>query len=216
MKIFFCVLSAITAYLVGGINPAILLSKAIYHKDIRTLGSHNPGFTNFKRVFGGRYAWYVFALDILKSVVPCLIFGLIFKNEFDMYQFGVSFTGLFTMIGHAYPVWYRFKGGKAFLAGAGAIWLIDYRAGLIATCIMMLVLFTTHYMSLSSICAAISCPVSLLVLGTESKAVLALCIAGSLFMIYRHKENIKKLVSGKETKFNLFAKKEKEVEKVQK
>ena len=66
--------AALVSYLVSGLNPAIILSRAIYHKDIRTCGSGNPGFTNFKRSFGGRYAWFVFLLDIAKGMygaVPC-------------------------------------------------------------------------------------------------------------------------------------------------
>ena len=63
------VIAAITAFVFSGINPAIILSKLIYHRDIREEGSKNPGFTNFRRVFGNRYAWFVFALDILKSVI---------------------------------------------------------------------------------------------------------------------------------------------------
>ena len=72
MKIILCFIAAISGYLIGGINPAIVLSKAIYHKDIRTLGSKNPGFTNFKRVFGPKYAWFVFLLDIFFAILSLL------------------------------------------------------------------------------------------------------------------------------------------------
>ena len=103
-KLFLFVFSALVSYLVAGINPAILLSKMIYHQDIRTLGSKNPGFTNFKRVFGNRYAWYVFALDILKNLVLCLIFCPLFQNIMQDGALGAAYVGLCAMLGHAFPV----------------------------------------------------------------------------------------------------------------
>ena len=75
MKILAVLLAIVVPYLVGGINPAIVLSNLIYHRDIRQCGSKNPGFTNFKRVFGGKIAWLVFVLDIAKSVAVCLLGG---------------------------------------------------------------------------------------------------------------------------------------------
>ena len=94
-KIILYVVGAVCAYLVGGINPAIVMSKLIYHKDIRTLGSKNPGFTNFKRVFGGKYAWLVFALDLLKSALLCVIFGPIFAKVCGSFSLGAAYVGAF-------------------------------------------------------------------------------------------------------------------------
>ena len=204
MQILLYILSAVIPYLIGGINPAIVLSKLIYHKDIRDMGSKNPGFTNFKRVFGGRYAFLVFLFDILKSAIVCLAFGYAFSKCGLIYQVGAAYAGFFAMLGHCFPVWYKFKGGKAFLAGAAAIWCIDWRAGLVAMCIMIVLLFTVHYMSLASICAGISCPITLAVCGVESPFVIVLCTASALLMICRHSANIKRLISGAETKFYLF------------
>ena len=73
-------LSGLCAYLLGGVNPAIVLSKLLYHQDIRTQGSKNPGFTNFKRVYGNRYAWFVLALDLSKAAILCCIFCPFFQN----------------------------------------------------------------------------------------------------------------------------------------
>lgn len=202
-KLFLFVFSALVSYLVAGINPAILLSKMIYHQDIRTLGSKNPGFTNFKRVFGNRYAWYVFALDILKNLVLCLIFCPLFQNILQDGALGAAYVGLCAMLGHAFPVWYHFQGGKGFLVGATVIWFIDWRVGLIAFAIWGILLFVTKYMSLSVIAAAVSCPVSLLLLGTAHTATWFLCLGASLLMIIRHRENIKRLLAGKESRFHL-------------
>lgn len=207
MEIVILILSAVCAYLLSGVNPAIVLSKLIYHQDIRELGSKNPGFTNFKRVFGSKYAWFVFVLDILKSVVLCLLFGFLFSKVGMSYQFGVAYTGFFAMLGHAYPIWYRFVGGKAFLVAAAAIFFIDWRVGLIAMGIMLILLFTVKYMSLSVIVAAISCPLSLLLFGADHWSVIVIVSVSVLLLIFRHKENIKRLISGTESKFSLSDKK---------
>ncbi len=214
VQILLYVLAPICAYLIAGINPAILLSRAIYHEDIREKGSGNPGFTNFKRVFGSRFAYVVFALDLLKSILPCFLFGILFSHYLGMYQVGVAYTGVFALLGHAYPIWYRFRGGKAFLVGAGAIFLMDWRAGLIATVVMIVFLFTLQYMSLASIMAALSCPISLAILGVEHPAVLACCIFSSAFIIYRHKANINRLFHHTESKFRLFGSKKSDTEKI--
>lgn len=199
-------ISAVVAYLVGGVNPAIVLSKLVYHEDIRTLGSGNPGFTNFKRVYGGKVAWLVFLLDISKGVVLCSVFGPLFARfggSFAEFAFGASYVGFFAMLGHCYPVWYGFKGGKGFLVAAATIWFMDWHAGLVALCIMMLLLFTVKYMSLSVICAAVSCPITLAIVGI-SYPVMVCCILSVFLMIWRHKENIVRLARGTERKFSLF------------
>lgn len=146
-KAILYVFAAITAYLVGGINPAIVLSKLIYKKDIRTLGSKNPGFTNFKRVFGKKYAWLVFGLDLFKSALLCCVFGPVFSAAAGSFSLGAAYVGLFAMIGHAFPIWYGFIGGKCFSVGAAAIWFVDWRAALIAAGIMLILLFTVKIMS---------------------------------------------------------------------
>lgn len=197
------VADAIVSYLIGGINPAIVLSRLIYRQDIRTLGSGNPGFTNFKRVFGGRYAWFVFALDIAKAALVCTAFSLWFRHATGYFHLGAAYTGLFAMLGHSFPVWYRFRGGKGFLVAATAIWFMDWRVAAIAGAVMMVLLFTVRYMSLSVMIAGWCCPVLLALFGTEHLAVILICIASVLLMTYRHKGNIRRLIAGTESKFYL-------------
>lgn len=206
MQFLLYAVCAVVSYLIGGINPAIVLSNLIYRQDIRTLGSGNPGFTNFKRVFGGRYAWFVFVLDILKAVVVCLLSGLAFRERIGSYQLGAAYAGFFAMLGHCFPVWYGFQGGKAFLVGAGAIWCLDYRAGIVSACIMLLLLFTLHYMSLASVCSGLTCPITLLLLGKPNPYVLLLSTLSALLMVWRHRENIRRLVKRTEAKTYLFSK----------
>lgn len=205
MKDLVWILAAVVGYLVAGINPAIVFSKLIYHQDIRTLGSGNPGFTNFKRVFGNKYAWFVFALDLLKSALVCFLFGLWFNALFGWYQLGVAYTAVFSVIGHAYPIYYGFKGGKGFLVCLSVLYLLDWRAGLIATGVMVVLLLTVKYMSLATMCALVTGALLLLPFGCDRIAILlyALCV---VFMIVRHRENIKRLLNHTESKFTLGSK----------
>jgi len=199
--------SAVTAYLVSGLNPAIILSRLIYKKDIRSEGSGNPGFTNFMRVFGKKYAWWVFVLDILKSVVLSLVFGFVFEKTGTASRvFGVAYTGVFALLGHAFPVWYRFEGGKGFLVNLALIFFLDWRAGLIAFSVMAILLFTVKYMSLATMAGLLLGAVALIFFKTETAAVL-LYFGCVIFMIIRHHENIARLLKGTESKFSLGGKK---------
>ncbi len=210
MQIAIWFIAAVTAYLVSGINPAILLSRAVYKQDIRTVGSKNPGFTNFKRVYGWKLGWLVLLIDVVKGILPCVVFAVAFR-ELDIigegsFQLGAAFTGLFSMLGHAYPIWYRFRGGKAFLVAASVIWFIDWRVALIAAGLFLLILFTLQIMSVSSLTAAISCPISLALFGFSHPVVIICCILSVILLYWRHKSNLVRLVHGKEPKFRLFGK----------
>lgn len=202
MKILLLILAALVAYLVSGWNPAITFSKLIYKKDIRECGSGNPGFTNFKRTFGNRWAWWVFVLDLSKAAVVVVIFANLFERNFDLFQFGAAYTGLFAMLGHAFPVWYGFKGGKGFLVTLSTVWVVDWRVGLIATLIMVVLLLTTKYMSLATVIAMLCCPLLLLLFKAQVSAIWIM-MAMVLFMAIRHKENFKRLKAGTESKFRL-------------
>lgn len=206
MKISLFVLAAVCGYVVAGMNPAIAISKAIYKTDIRTCGSGNPGFTNFKRTFGNKWAWIVLLLDLAKAAVVVWLFAwLLSRMEVD-FQLGAAFTGMFCMLGHAFPFQYKFKGGKGFLVCLSTMYVIDWRVALIATGIMILLLLITKYMSLSTSIAMLSCPVLLIPFGASLPVILMASVS-VLFMIVRHKENFKRLLQGKEVKFTLKNKK---------
>ena len=199
-----CAIAALIGYLLGGVNAAIIMSRLIYGEDIREKGSGNPGCTNFKRVYGlGAVAWSVMLLDILKTAVPVCAAMLIFGDMFGMGQFGAAFTGLFGMLGHCFPVWYGFKGGKAFMAGFGTIWFVDWRMALIATIVFLILLFTVKYMSVSACLSSLICPITLLVLGAENPSVIVVSALSAILVVARHKENFKRLLNGTESKFSL-------------
>ena len=202
MEIILYIAAAVSAYLVSGWNPAITFSKLIYKKDIRTCGSGNPGFTNFKRTFGNKWAWFVLALDMSKAAIVVVLFAILFNTQMGRFQFGAAYTAIFAVVGHAFPVWYGFKGGKGCLVSLTSAWVIDWRVGLIATVIMIVLLLITKYMSLSTVVAMLCCPVMLAIFGTELPVILMMT-AIVLFMTIRHKENFKRLIKGTESRFEL-------------
>lgn len=196
------ILAALAGYLVGSWNPAITLSRTIYHKDIRTCGSGNPGFTNFKRTFGNRYAWWVLALDLTKGAAVTLIFGALLESCGVPWARAVAYTGLFVLLGHAFPVWYEFRGGKGFLVTLSLLWVMEPLVGLFATVLMVVLLLTTKYMSLSTVTSLVVSPILLWLMGTDGIAV-GLASVMVVFVALRHKENFKRLRNGTEAKFTL-------------
>lgn len=202
------VCSAICSYLLGGVNGAIILSKLLYKQDIRDFGSNNPGFTNFKRVYGNSFAaWSVILIDVFKTALPVFLTALFMQNLFGMWQFGAAFSGLFCIIGHCFPVWYQFRGGKGFMAGFAAIWFIDWRVAVAAMIIFFVLLAISRYMSFASCISSLSCPLFLLILGAPGGFwVYVCCTASALLIVIRHRENIRKLIHGTESKFSLLKK----------
>lgn len=205
MKIAIFFLAAVCSYIVGSWNPAITFSKAVYKTDIRECGSQNPGFTNFKRCFGNKLAWVVLALDLLKAAVVCLAFAFAFDSLYGQYQLGAVYTGAFVLLGHSFPIWYGFKGGKGFLACLSVIWVTDWVVGLIATAIMVILLLTTKYMSLSTVTALLASPLIFATFGASVWVCLG-CLALALFVAVRHRGNFKRLIAGTERKFYITKK----------
>lgn len=207
MKIFLLIAAALCGYVVAGLNPAIVLSKGIYHKDIRDFGSGNAGFTNFKRTFGNRWAWLVLIIDLFKAAAVVGLFSYLLEKYGVERQFGAAYTAIFCMLGHAYPFQFRFKGGKGFLVCLSSVFVMDWRVGLIATGVMIILLLLTKYMSLSTMVAMLLCPLLLYLFGS-SLTVACMSAACSIFMTVRHKENIKRLFRRTESKFSLKGKKQ--------
>lgn len=206
MKILLYILAAVCGYVIAGMNPAIALSKAIYKKDIRECGSGNPGITNFKRTFGNKWAWWVLVLDLSKAAVVVWLFAWLLSRQGENFQFAAAYTGIFCMLGHDFPFQFKFKGGKGFLVCLSTMYVIDWRVGLIATGIMVILLLITKYMSLSTTLAMILCPILLIPFGASISVILMTTFC-AVFMAVRHKENFRRLIKGTESKFTLKGKK---------
>ncbi len=200
MKLLLWFFAAVAAYTVSSWNPAITLSKLIYHKDIRTCGSGNPGFTNFKRTFGNKWAWWVMALDLCKAGLIVLLFAWQLRFCGYDFQIAAAVTGVFALIGHAYPVWYEWKGGKGFLVTLSVIAVVDWRVGIAAFALMTVLLLTTDYMPPSTVTALLASPFMLLFLKAKPAAIIIVAVMVT-FVAVRHKENFKRLLAGTEKHF---------------
>ena len=201
MKVFLYIMAALCGYVVAGMNPAIAISKAIYHKDIRECGSGNPGFTNFRRAFGNKWAFAVLILDLAKSAVVTLLFAWLLSRQGVDFQFAAAYTGIFCLLGHAFPFQFKFKGGKGFLVCLSIIFVIDFRVGLIATVLLHILLLITKYMSVSTVLTLLVCPILLYLFGA-SLPVTFMTLAYAAFVFLRHKENLVRLKNGTESKFS--------------
>lgn len=188
-------------YFLGCLNGSVLVSHFIIRDDVRQHGSGNAGLTNFYRTYGAKYALGVILLDMGKTVAACLIGGVILNYLAGDWTLGVLLGGLGSELGHMFPVFFGFKGGKGILSGGTLVWLLDWRVALIAWGLFAALWLATKYVSLGSVSAAVSMPVATWLFCGHSPVytVLAVVIAG--LVVWCHRENIQRLVRGEERKF---------------
>lgn len=209
MSVFLFLLCAVIGYAIGSVNSSILVGK-FYGTDVRTQGSKNAGLTNTLRVLGKKAALMVLVGDILKGVIAVLI-GLLLMKWADESALGDLYgvmAGTFAVIGHNWPVYFGFKGGKGILTTATVIFMLDWRIGLIVLALFIIVVAIFRMVSLGSIIASAAVPVVALALGHTVAFILFMLFLAAL-AIYRHKANIGRLVNGTENKLS-FKKKEQE------
>ena len=198
------VIAVVVGYLLGNLNGAVCIS-ALLHDDVRTHGSGNAGLTNFIRNYGSSKALLVLLIDGLKAVVACVVGGLLMK-EHGYYLEGVTIGGSGAMLGHIYPVFFGFRGGKGALSGLFVVYMIDWRIGLILTTVFLGTYFITHYVSLGSILAALALVTSFALLHHDRIVVMTVGIVMGLMVIVMHRTNLVRLFRGTERKTNLFKK----------
>lgn len=192
---------AVIAYGLGSINGAIITSRYVFHKDIRDMGSGNAGLTNFYRNFGGRGLASVAAIDMLKGLLAAVAGGLLLGfTGADNAVVGKLFATFCVVLGHAFPAYYGFRGGKGILCGTAAAFWVDWRAGLICLVIFGAAVLLTRYVSLGSILGAVSFPISVLARGYGRLAFL-LALFSVVVILLRHASNIVRLVRHTESKF---------------
>lgn len=200
MLVLFIFIVLSTGYLLGSINTSIIVSR-FYGVDIRDLGSGNAGATNTLRTLGKSAAAFVLLGDSLKGILSCLIGGYILSViDNSYYSYGVMLSGLGAVIGHNWPLYFRFRGGKGVLTSATVLFLVDWKAGLIALTLFVIVVAITRYVSLGSILAALSFPVFCIINQEADIYKIFFAVIISLLVIYRHRANIKRLVEGSESK----------------
>ncbi len=200
--------AALLAYLLGSMNFGVVVSRMMYHEDIRTKGSGNAGTTNILRTYGKKAAALTLAGDMGKGVLAVLlgrlVFGLCTGNPADA-VYGGYVAAIAAVCGHLWPIWFGFKGGKGVAVAAGAILASEPIVLLALAVVFFAVVFTTRIVSLSSITVAVLYPV---LTGLWSwythrsivfTTVCALIMA--ILVIWMHRANIKRLMNGTEYKF---------------
>ena len=194
-------LVAVLSYLFGCINGAIATSHIFYHDDVRRHGSGNAGLTNFYRNYGAKCAPMVIAFDMLKAVGAVLLGNYFLGYLLGWGAAGKYFGALFCVIGHMFPVFYGFKGGKGILCSGTLLLLLDWRIALVGWGAFVVLWLTTRYVSLGSVAAAISFPITTyFVFHDGYSTALSVCI--SLLVLWAHRSNIKRLLNGTESKFH--------------
>lgn len=202
------VLSCVLAYLLGSINFAIVVTRVLYHKDIRAFGSGNAGMTNVLRTFGKGAAALTLIGDIGKGVVAVYAAKLIFRLIADANPvYGAYVAAIFAVLGHLFPVYFKFKGGKGVAVAAGAILAIEPLVFAGLAVIFFTTFLISRIVSLSSIFCAVGFPVltCLYSVFVVNDRLPWLCTLLSAFLgalvIYMHRENISRLKAGTEYKF---------------
>ena len=192
-------------YLVGSLNTAVVVGK-IYGKDIRSHGSKNAGLTNALRVLGKSAAVFVLAGDILKGIVACLIglgLGVYVYSGEAKDCVSLLAAGAGAVIGHNWPVYFGFKGGKGALTGVAVLFMFDWVIALICLGFFVIVVASTRYVSLGTICAAmLFVVISFLPVFGHTFYFYIFAVVMALIVISKHKENIRRLLSGTENKLS--------------
>lgn len=197
LNLLFALLAPLLAYLTGSISSAIIISRLKGLQDPRTVGSGNPGATNVLRSGDKSAAIMTLVGDIMKGFLPVLIIRLAGAGPL-----WVSVVGLAAFLGHLFPVYYRFKGGKGVATAAGVLLAISPLSVFFLICIWLIVALLSRYSSLAALIAAVSAPLLIMLIRPElAYVILAGIIAG--FLIWRHQENINRLFNGTESKINL-------------
>lgn len=181
------------AYVVGSLNCAILLCKAMKLPDPRVEGSGNPGATNVLRIANKQAAIFVLVGDVLKGIVPVLL-----AHRVGVSDFMLPLVALAAVMGHMFPVFFQFKGGKGVATSFGVMLVLAPGVTIFTLIVWAGIVFVTRYISLASVIAPVVASVLILFLHTSYFLPLAI-IAG--FIIWRHKENIDRLKAGTENKF---------------
>ncbi len=185
---------ALFGYLLGSVSTAIITCKLMGLSDPRTVGSNNPGATNVLRAGGKKAAVITLLGDMLKGLLPVLIVVLL-----EMPEEVIAATGIAAFLGHLYPVYYGFKGGKGVATILGVLLGIHWQLGLGTIAIWLAMAFTFRYSSLSALVAAACSPIlSWFISG--SQIITASVAVMAAILIWRHRSNIKKLLSGEEDK----------------
>lgn len=192
------ILAVIGAYLIGSIPTGYIVVKIFTGQDIRTIGSGSTGATNVKRVMGKKWFFTVMLLDAFKGALP-VILAKVFVTSFTAIGLIPVLCAVAAILGHSKSIFLGFTGGKSVATGIGTIIALNWQVGLLIAAIWSVITYISKYVSLGSIIALAFAPV-LMYLFKEPIAYIAYCALGAVYIIYLHRENIKRLIKGTENK----------------
>lgn len=210
MEIIIVLCVVLSSYLIGSVSSAVIISKLMSGKDIREEGSGNAGATNMLRVHGKGAGALTLVCDILKGVIAILLSML-----FDMWLKSAApdsifignlayIAGFFAVLGHDFPVFFKFRGGKGVATSLGVVLMLNWKIGLIVLALALIVMIISRYVSLGSITAAVSYPILVIgfMVGSEKWNVFYIlsAVLMALVLILKHHANISRLLKGEENK----------------
>lgn len=188
----------LAAYLIGSIPTGYIIVKMFTGQDIRTIGSGSTGATNVKRVMGKKWFFIVMILDAIKGALP-VILAKIFTTSFAGIGLLPVLAAVAVIVGHSKSIFLRFTGGKSVASGVGTILALNWQVGLIIAVIWAVITYVSKYVSLGSIIALFISPFLMWFFDAPA-AYIVYCALGAVYIIYLHRENIKRLIRGEENK----------------
>lgn len=206
------VLLILLAYFIGSVPTAVWISKYFFKIDIRDYGSGNAGATNTFRVLGSKWGTIVMSVDVLKGIIATSLYILLpyyLTDEWDRTNFMIG-LGLAAVLGHIFPIWAEFRGGKGVATLLGMAVAIQPLVALCCVGVFLLVLYLTRFVSLSSILAGVSFMVFILFIFNEKETLYRIfAVLVALMVILTHQKNIGRILKGTESKIPLFRSRDK-------
>ncbi len=195
---FFPLLAALAGYLIGSLSFAVIVSRMMGLSDPRSYGSGNPGATNVLRSGNKKAAMLTLVFDALKGFVPVLLVK-VYGERFGLGEGTVALVALGAFLGHLWPVFFKFEGGKGVATAAGAIFGMNWMLGVAMLATWLIIAYFTRYSSLAAIVAAAFAPFYQMLIW-EAGPIAGVLVLMALLLIWRHEGNIKKLLAGTESK----------------
>lgn len=202
------IITLVSGYLLGNLNGALMISTHVYGDDVRNHGSGNAGMTNFLRVFGKKLAPLVIGTDVLKAVFALLLgmlgARLLAQGDHDIITplQAKYLSGLCCELGHMFPVTFGFKGGKGVLSGGTIAIMISWKVAVVVWGSFLILALLTKYVSLGSVSTGILYPIMAWVLYRDLLILICAILTGGL-LVWAHRGNIKRLLTGQESKFSV-------------
>ena len=198
MKYLIILLCGVIGYILGSLSFGVIIGKTFYKKDVRESGSKSAGATNVLRTFGKKAAALVTIGDMLKGIVSYLIAYPI-GEIFGVGEFCAVLAGRTAVFGHIFPLFFNFKGGKGVLSSLALSFMIDWRGGLIALGVAILIMAATKFVSLGSMIGCVVNSIVICFLAPNNWLKIVPIIFLTIVVIIKHKDNIKRLIKGEES-----------------